>query len=118
MRPPKESIIKFIIEPLNPFHVTGLFLYPLKTSENPWFSNVLKYIPSPACENKNSKSSSTTSFKKLSMYHFHTSSPGGNGKTSKHSRISLEVLTLETDFINADYDPIDYGTSLSTVTYL
>ena len=52
------------------------------------------------------------------MYHFHTSSPGGNGTTSKHSRISLGVLRLGTDFINADYDPIDSRTYLSTVTYL
>ena len=78
----------------------------------------MKYILSPACENKNSKSNSTTPFKKLSLYHFHTLSPGGNGTTSKHSRISLGVLTFETDFINADYDPIDSRTSLSTVTYL
>ena len=28
--------------PINPFHVTGLFLYPLKTPENMWFSDVLK----------------------------------------------------------------------------
>ena len=28
--------------PINPFHVTGLFLYPLKTPENMLFSNVLK----------------------------------------------------------------------------
>ena len=26
----------------NPFHATGLFLYPLKTSENPWFSDVFR----------------------------------------------------------------------------
>ena len=29
---------------LNPFHVTGLFLYLLKTSENLWFSDVFKGI--------------------------------------------------------------------------
>ena len=28
--------------PLNPFHVTGLFLYFLKTSENLWFSDVFR----------------------------------------------------------------------------
>ena len=27
---------------INPFHVSGLFLYPLKTSENLWFSDVFK----------------------------------------------------------------------------
>ena len=26
----------------NPFHATGLFLYPLKTSETLWFSNVFR----------------------------------------------------------------------------
>ena len=25
---------------INPFHETGLFLYPLKTQENQWFSDV------------------------------------------------------------------------------
>ena len=29
---------------LNPFHVTCLFPYPLKTSENLWFSDVLRGI--------------------------------------------------------------------------
>ena len=27
---------------MNPFHITGRFLYPLKTSENFWFSDVFK----------------------------------------------------------------------------
>ena len=27
----------------DPFHVTGLFIYPLKTSENPWFVNVFSW---------------------------------------------------------------------------
>ena len=27
---------------INPFHVTGLFQYPLKTSENLWFSDVFR----------------------------------------------------------------------------
>ena len=27
---------------INPFHVTGSFLYPLKTSENIWFSDVFR----------------------------------------------------------------------------
>ena len=27
---------------LKPFHTNGLFLYPLKTSENPWFSVVFR----------------------------------------------------------------------------
>ena len=26
----------------NPFHATGIFLYPLKTSENLWFSDIFK----------------------------------------------------------------------------
>ena len=29
---------------INPFHATGLFLYPLKTSENLWFSDVIRGI--------------------------------------------------------------------------
>ena len=28
---------------LNPFHTTGLFQYPLKTSENLWFSDVFRW---------------------------------------------------------------------------
>ena len=27
---------------MNPLHATGLFLYPLKTSENLWFSDVIQ----------------------------------------------------------------------------
>ena len=27
---------------INPFHATGLFLYPLKTSGNRWFSDVFR----------------------------------------------------------------------------
>ena len=30
------------IERVNPFHATGLFLYPLKTSENQRFSDVFR----------------------------------------------------------------------------
>ena len=29
---------------LNPFHATGIFLYPLKKSENLWFSDALRGI--------------------------------------------------------------------------
>ena len=29
---------------VNPFHVTGLFLYPLKISEKFWFSDVFKGV--------------------------------------------------------------------------
>ena len=29
-----------VIFVFNPFYATGLFLYPLKTSENLWFSDV------------------------------------------------------------------------------
>ena len=28
---------------LNPFYATGLFLYPLKKTENLWFSDVLRW---------------------------------------------------------------------------
>ena len=27
---------------MNPFHITGRFVYPLKTSENFWFSDIFK----------------------------------------------------------------------------
>ena len=33
-------ILVMLIIGLNPFHATGLFRYPLKTSENLWFSDV------------------------------------------------------------------------------
>ena len=37
---------------LNPFHATGLFLHPLKTSENLWFSDVFRgYGKRPATGN-------------------------------------------------------------------
>ena len=39
---PLCSVSKIISGHLNPFHVTGLFLYPLKTPENPWFFEVFK----------------------------------------------------------------------------
>ena len=35
-----EKISWPLLHCINPFHATGLFLYPLKTSENLWFSNV------------------------------------------------------------------------------
>ena len=31
-----------MIDPFHPFHVTGLFLYPLKMLENFWFTDVFK----------------------------------------------------------------------------
>ena len=44
----KKSLIEEFIfcavlsELLNPFHATGFFLYPLKTLENLWFSDVFR----------------------------------------------------------------------------
>ena len=38
--------------PINPFHATGLFLYPLKTLENLWFPDVFRgYRRSPVAWN-------------------------------------------------------------------
>ena len=46
--PPEEELytklqcLRKCNEDLNPFHSTCLFLYPLKTSENLWFSDVFR----------------------------------------------------------------------------
>ena len=34
----------FAATEFNPFHAMGLFLYPLKTSEKLWFSDVLRGV--------------------------------------------------------------------------
>ena len=34
---------------LNPFHGTDLFLCPLKTSGNPWFSDVFQGVKTNQC---------------------------------------------------------------------
>ena len=52
------------------------------------------------------------------MYHLHTLSPGGDGTTSKYSKIALRVFTLKTDFMNVVHDPIGSRESLSELTYL
>ena len=36
------SSIRIVFDYLNPFHATDLFWYPLKTSENLWFSDVFR----------------------------------------------------------------------------
>ena len=41
-----------ILVGINPFHATGLFLCPLKTSENLWFSDVFRvYRKRPVASN-------------------------------------------------------------------
>ena len=43
-------IVLFVV---NPFHTTGLFRCPLKTSENLWFSDVFKgYRKRPVAQNR------------------------------------------------------------------
>ena len=37
-------ILKLASNVLNPFHATGLFRYPLKTSENLWFSDIFRSV--------------------------------------------------------------------------
>ena len=37
-----RSRIRIVFDYLNPFHATDLFWYPLKTSENLWFSDVFR----------------------------------------------------------------------------
>ena len=37
---------------IDPFHATGIFLYPLKTSENLWFSDVIRGAWKDTCDMK------------------------------------------------------------------
>ena len=37
-------ILKLASNVLNAFHATGLFRYPLKTSENLWFSDIFRGV--------------------------------------------------------------------------
>ena len=36
------EVIQLVLVIINPFHATGLFLFPLKTSKNLWFPDVFK----------------------------------------------------------------------------
>ena len=70
-------------------------------------------MASSAGKNKQPKSNCPTSFDKLSMCHLHTLSQGGNGTTSKYSKMALWVFTPKTDFMNVVHDPIGSRESLS-----
>ena len=37
-----QRTINILLVTINPFHATGIFLYPLKKSENLWFSDVFR----------------------------------------------------------------------------
>ena len=79
---------------------------------------ILEHSTLSACKNQHSRSNCSTSFKKLFLYHLHMLYPGGNGTTTKYSRMALWLFTLDTDVRNVVYDLIGSRTFFSTVPHL